>query len=178
MAIHSSKSFEMPLLLSAFSNVLPQVICGQIIGRECDTAPGEVRRGLLLYGRHFSSTGGSAGRWLQRFYTTGGGRFGPIISNYPCFSYVTLTSLARKRTDDSDSEIGWRPAPEKNIETAPCWGKNSPENCLVDLGRDTRTSTQSRRLVRRKGASWSLNWPSGANLLVHLLLKCILYVPL
>jgi len=37
----------------------------------------------------------------------------------------------------------------------------------VDLGRDTRTSTQSRRLVRRKGASWSLNWPSGANLLAH-----------
>jgi len=56
--------------------------------------------------------------------------------------------------------------------------KNSPENCLVDLGRDTRTSTQSRRLVRRKGASWSLNWPSGANSLAHLQLKCILYVPL
>jgi len=54
----------------------------------------------------------------------------------------------------------------------------SPENCLVDLGRDTRTSTQSRRLVRRKGASWSLNWPSGANFLAHLQLKCILYVPL
>jgi len=34
---------------------------------------------------------------------------------------------------------------------------------LVDLGRETRTSTQSRRLVRRKDASWSLNWPSGAN---------------
>ena len=31
MTIHSSKSFEMPLLLSAFSNVLPQVICGQPI---------------------------------------------------------------------------------------------------------------------------------------------------
>ena len=44
--------------------------------------------------------------------------------------------------------------------------------------RDTRTSTQSRRLVRRKGASWSLNWPSGANSLAHLQLKCILYVPL
>jgi len=58
------------------------------------------------------------------------------------------------------------------------WGKNSPENCLVDLGRDTRTSTQSRRLVRRKGVSWSLNWPSGANSLAHLQLKCILYVPL
>ena len=27
----------MPLLLTAFSNVLPQVICGQPIGRECDT---------------------------------------------------------------------------------------------------------------------------------------------
>jgi len=75
-------------------------------------------------------------------------------------------------------KIGWRPAPEKNIVAVPCWGKNSPENCLVDLGRDTRTSTQSRRLVRRKGAIWSLNWPSGANLLAHLQLKCILYVPL
>ena len=38
--------------------------------------------------------------------------------------------------------------------------------------------TQYRRLVRRKGASWSLNWPSGANSLAHLQLKCILYVPL
>ena len=37
----------------------------------------------------------------------------------------------------------------------------------MDLGRDTRTSTQSRRLVRRKDASWSLNWPYGANLLVQ-----------
>ena len=42
-----------------------------------------------------------------------------------------------------------------------------PEKCPVDLGRDTRTSTQSRRIVRRKDASWSLNWPSGANLLVR-----------
>ena len=47
-------------------------------------------------------------------------------------------------------------------------GKN-PENPRFFLftGRDTRTSTQSRRLVRRKDASWSLNWPSGATLLVH-----------
>jgi len=37
----------------------------------------------------------------------------------------------------------------------------------VDLGCDTRTSTQSRRIVRRKDASWSLNWPSGANLLAR-----------
>jgi len=33
-----SKSFEMPLLLSAFSNVLPQVISGQPILRATDTA--------------------------------------------------------------------------------------------------------------------------------------------
>jgi len=37
----------------------------------------------------------------------------------------------------------------------------------VDLGRDTRTSTQSRRIVRRKDSSWSLNWPSGENLLAR-----------
>ena len=35
------------------------------------------------------------------------------------------------------------------------------------IRRDTRTSTQSRRIVRRKDASWSLNWPSGANLLAR-----------
>jgi len=41
-------------------------------------------------------------------------------------SHVIHTSLARKRA--GDAEIGWRPAPEKNIETceknietAPCW---------------------------------------------------------
>jgi len=34
---------------------------------------------------------------------------------------VIHTSLARKRT--GDAEIGWRPTPEKNIETMPCWGK-------------------------------------------------------
>jgi hypothetical protein len=39
-------------------------------------------------------------------------------------------------------------------------------------------STQSRLLLRRKGASWSLNWPSGADLLAHVQLKCVLYVPL
>jgi len=32
-----------------------------------------------------------------------------------------IPSLARKRT--GDAEIGWRPTPEKNIETMPCWGK-------------------------------------------------------
>ena len=41
--------------------------------------------------------------------------------------------------------------------------------------------TQPYRIDRKKGASWSLNfnWPSGgANLLAHMQLKCILYVPL
>jgi len=32
----------------------------------------------------------------------------------------------------------------------------------VDLGRDARTRTQSRRLVRRKGAIWRLYRLSGA----------------
>jgi hypothetical protein len=50
MAIHSSKSFEMPLLLSAFSNVLPKVIRGQPIGRECDTQPVSNCRGVRLMG--------------------------------------------------------------------------------------------------------------------------------
>jgi len=35
--------------------------------------------------------------------------------------HVIHTSLARKRT--GDAEIGWRPTPEKKIETMPCWGK-------------------------------------------------------
>ena len=37
MAIHSLNSLEMPLLASAFSSALPQVICGQPTGRECAT---------------------------------------------------------------------------------------------------------------------------------------------
>ena len=39
------------------------------------------------------------------------------------------------------------------------------------MTRDTRTSTQSRRLVRSKGASWCLNWPSGAILLAYMQLS-------
>jgi len=34
---------------------------------------------------------------------------------------VIHPSLARQRT--GDAEIGWRPTPEKDIETMPCWGK-------------------------------------------------------
>ena len=50
MAMHSSKSFEMPLLLSVFSNVLPKFICGQPIGRECNTQPVRNCRGAWLMG--------------------------------------------------------------------------------------------------------------------------------
>ena len=66
----------------------------------------------------------------------------------------------------------------ETLGRCPAGAKISPEKCLVDLRRDTRTRTQSRRLVRRKRTSWRLNWPSGANLLAHMQLKCILYVPL
>ena len=37
MAIHSSNSLVMPLLLSAFTNNLPKDICGQSVSREFDT---------------------------------------------------------------------------------------------------------------------------------------------
>ena len=37
----------------------------------------------------------------------------------------------------------------------------------MDQGRNTQTSTQSRRLVLRKDASWGLNWPSGADMLAQ-----------
>jgi hypothetical protein len=45
----------------------------------------------------------------------------------------------------------------------------------MDLRCDTQTRTQSRRLVRSKSASWSLSWPSGAGLLVHMQLTYTLY---
>jgi len=32
------------------------------------------------------------------------------------------------------------------------------------------------RLARRKGAGWSLKWPSGANLVVHMRRKCAIFV--
>ena len=69
-----------------------------------------------------------------------------------CYTHTknssTLRTVFRRRTETPNLSIAWRPTPEKNNETMPCWGKkNSPEKCLVDLGRDTRTSTQSRRLV-------------------------------
>ena len=50
MANHSSDSLEMPLRLSAFSNVLPQVICGQPTGRECATQLFSNYRGARFMG--------------------------------------------------------------------------------------------------------------------------------
>ena len=50
MAIHSSNSLEMPLLASAFSSVLPHVICGQPTGRECASQLVSNCRGARLMG--------------------------------------------------------------------------------------------------------------------------------
>ena len=44
----------------------------------------------------------------------------------------------------------------KTLRRCPAGVINSPERCPVYLGRETRTSTQSRRLVRRKDASWKI----------------------
>ena len=56
-----------------------------------------------------------------------------------------------------------------------CWNLSTS---IISSQRHLPSCTQSRRLVWRKGASWRLNWPSGANLLAHVQLKCILYAPL
>ena len=48
IAIGSLNSLEMPVLASAFSSVLPHVICGQPTGRECATQL--VSKGLWAYG--------------------------------------------------------------------------------------------------------------------------------
>jgi len=50
MAIHSLNSLEIPLLASAFSSVLPHVICGQPTGRECATQLFNNCRGARLMG--------------------------------------------------------------------------------------------------------------------------------
>ena len=55
MANHSQNSLEMPLRLSAFSNVLPQVICGQPTGRECATKLVSNCRGARLMSIHATS---------------------------------------------------------------------------------------------------------------------------
>jgi len=90
---------------------------------------------------------------------------------------VTNISPTRKKTGNAD--IGWRPAPEKNIEAMPCWEKKIAQKIASWTWDVTQErAPQSRRLVRRKGASWSLNWPSGANLLARMQVKCIVYVPL
>jgi len=49
MAIHSLNSLEMPSLASAFSSVLPDVICGQPAGRECATNLANNCRGARTY---------------------------------------------------------------------------------------------------------------------------------
>jgi hypothetical protein len=65
------------------------------------------------------------------------------------------TSLARKGT--GGAEIGWRPAPEKNFETMPCWGKEKPREMPRSWTWDV-THEQA-----FSPASWSPHWPRLAN---------------
>ena len=76
---------------------------------------------------------------------------GPLLPGAPCGVKIKL--------DSSYSQLKYSLQPIND--------KNSVENILPDLYKWARTRTQSRRLARRKDASWSLNWPSGANLLAH-----------
>jgi len=86
-----------------------------------------------------------------------------ITATWPTLRTLHFVSNNEDRT--GDNEIGWHPAPEKILRRCPAGAKMAlgNEKCLMNLnlGSDTRTSTQSRRLascsVRRKGASWILN---------------------
>ena len=61
---------------------------------------------------------------------------------------------------------------------APCTQQVAKDSGVFYKLNICKDKSKQERLVRRKGASWSLNWPSGANSLAHLQLKYILYVPL
>jgi hypothetical protein len=74
-----------------------------------------------------------------------------------------------------DAEIGWRPTPEKK----------TLKRCPSLLGQKIANRNTSwswdvihERELFPKGASWSLSWPSGVNLLARMQLKYILYKPL
>jgi hypothetical protein len=60
----------------------------------------------------------------------------------------------------------------------PFWGKNSPENCLVDLGRDNERALSPADLFGGKAPVGALIGLLERILLAHLQLRCILYVPL
>ena len=76
-------------------------------------------RGTLLCISWPSSTASGAEKLLLVFI----GLCSFVSHSLQHCSHVIHPSLARKRT--GDAEIGWRPAPEKNIEAMPCWGKNT-----------------------------------------------------
>jgi hypothetical protein len=88
------------------------------------------------------------------------------------FLRINLVLYARKRT--GDAEIGWRPTPEKTIETMPCWGAGA--KIAQRIASWTWDVTHERTL--RPADLFGGKAPVGANLLAHLQLKCILYVPL
>ena len=69
-------------------------------------------------------------------------------------------SLARKRT--GDAEIGWRPTPEKDIETVPFWGKKIAQRIALwtwDVTHERAlvppTCSEERRQLEPQLAFWS-----------------------
>jgi hypothetical protein len=92
--------------------------------------------------------------------------------------FRVIKSSALQITVGIDSREGERGIFERTQKFPMAVNVQSPYcECSSPVNLNLNTTT-SRRLVRRKGASWSLNWPSGANLLAHLQLECIPYVPL
>ena len=87
---------------------------------------------------------------------------------------MTHTSLARNRRGDAG--IGWRPIPEKILTRCPAGAKKPVEKPHHGPGtRHTNEHSVPPTYVRRNRASWSLDWPSEANLLARMQLKRILY---
>ena len=113
---------------------------------------------------------GDVGGWVLAARLKKGGTFPPSPQRgnrpFPHMGRPTdkaSSAFRLPRGGGFSMEVGTTPSPDQ----VGGWVSDQPQKCLVYLGRDTRTSTQSRRLVRRKDASWSLNWPSGANLLAR-----------
>ena len=58
------------------------------------------------------------------------------------------------------------------------YSRNTVQQSVVSTWVIFNYITQPYRLVRMKGASWSLNWPSVASMLSHMQPKYTLQVPL
>ena len=59
---------------------------------------------------------------------------------------------------------------------APCTQQVAKDSGVFYKLNICKDKSKQERLVRRKGASWSLNWPSGANSLAHLQLTSAFFM--